>query len=116
MDLQLPGIQRPRGHPHHSRQRNPTARIIVLTIYDGGRGYLPRAAGGGGDLSAQEHAVGRPRAERFVEVHEGKRPMPAEVALRLSLRDKELPLTPRELQVLELLAAGKRTKEDGAIS
>lgn len=44
-------------------------------------------------------------------MHAGKHPIPAEIAARLSARAAQDALTPREVEVMKLIAAGKRNKE-----
>jgi DNA-binding NarL/FixJ family response regulator len=45
------------------------------------------------------------------EVHAGGQPMDPEVKARLSERSAQPPLTPREIEVLNLVAQGHRNKE-----
>ena len=49
------------------------------------------------------------------DVHTGKRPIAPDIAARLSARENEPTLSPRETEVLKLLAAGMRNKEIGAM-
>lgn len=55
--------------------------------------------------------------QRMVEsiraVHGGGQYFPPEIVSRLAERDKHLKLSPRELMVLEMIAAGKSNKEIG---
>lgn len=84
---------------------DPEARIIVLTTYDGdedvhralsagARGYLLK------DMMRTE-LIGVIRA-----VHRGHRGIPAPVAARLAEHTPRIGLTPRELEVLRLVADG----------
>jgi DNA-binding NarL/FixJ family response regulator len=45
------------------------------------------------------------------EVHSGERPIPSEVAARLEVRKTQPSLTPREVDVVRLIAQGMRNKE-----
>jgi DNA-binding NarL/FixJ family response regulator len=94
------------------RREYPTARIIVLTTYDGdediyralqagARGYLLK------DMSGDE------LMEAIRTVHAGRSRIPALVAQRLADRVGGQDLTGRELEVLKLIVAGKSNKEIG---
>src|SRR5258708_26965007 len=50
-------------------------------------------------------------AETIRGVHGGKRRLPAAVAQKLAEKRADEPISPRELEVLSLMAAGKRNKE-----
>ncbi len=55
--------------------------------------------------------------ETIRSVHAGKRRLPAEVAQKLAEHMADEPISARELDVLSLMAAGKRNKEiAGALS
>ena len=45
------------------------------------------------------------------EVHTGKRPIPSDVAATLAARQAQPSLTPREVEVVRLIAEGLRNKE-----
>jgi len=49
--------------------------------------------------------------ETIRSVHAGKRRLPAAVAQKLAEHMADEPISPRELDVLSLMAAGKRNKE-----
>jgi DNA-binding NarL/FixJ family response regulator len=112
MDLQMPrmnGVLALRAIRHEQ----PNARIVVLTIYNrdedihkaieaGAAGYLLK------DLVPEDLI----RVIR--EVHAGNAVIPPEIAAALEARAGQPSLTYRELQVLELLARGKRNKEIAA--
>jgi DNA-binding NarL/FixJ family response regulator len=109
MDLQLPGMTGLQTI-HAIRALDPDARIIVLTMYDGDQDIY---------RSLQAGAVtyvlkGVPSAElvRVVrEVQAGRRPMSAAVSTRLAEHVTEPRLTPREVDVLRVMARGFRNKE-----
>jgi DNA-binding NarL/FixJ family response regulator len=112
MDLQLPrvnGLQAIRAIRH----AQPDARIVVLTMYHGDEDiYRALQAGAVGYLLKDTVPEDLIRVIR--EVHAGQRAIPPDVAATLAARAKQPALTLRELQVLELLATGKRNKEIAA--
>lgn len=91
----------------------PDAKILVLTSLEGdadidralavgASGYIVKGAG-------REELVRAVRA-----IHAGKKHVPAEVAQKLVEHFASEKLTLRELEVLTLMARGKRNKEIGA--
>jgi DNA-binding NarL/FixJ family response regulator len=109
MDLQLPdmgGVDAIRT----IRRLNANARIIVLTMYKGDED-IHRAidAGAMTYLLKDTLADDLPRIVR--EVHEGRRPLPPDVVARLEERAASPTLTSREVEVMRLVAAGRRDKE-----
>ncbi len=84
---------------------NPSARIIVLTTYDGDEDiHRALAAGARGYIlkdMMRTDLLGVIRA-----VHRGQRGIPAPVAARLAEHTPRIGLTPRELEVLRLVADG----------
>jgi len=112
MDLRLPKMNGVDAIAR-IRQESPGARIIVLTTYDGdediyralqagARGYLLK----GMDLAELTEAVRT--------VHAGKSRIPSRVAEKLAERMSGATLTARELEVLQLIVAGKSNKDIGA--
>ena len=92
------------------RAEFPEARVIMLTTYDGDsdiRGAL--AAGASGYLL--KDVEGDELVLAIRAVHAGRRYLPAEVAQRLAERSATPELTPRELEVLELLVKGLSNKQ-----
>jgi two-component system NarL family response regulator len=88
------------------------ARILVLTTY-GGDENIHRAleAGARGYLikdTADERLFTAIRA-----IHEGRRYLPAELAVELAEQGPRIDLTDREKEVLGLMARGLRNKEIG---
>jgi DNA-binding NarL/FixJ family response regulator len=109
MDLQLPdmgGVDAIRT----IRQIDADARIIVLTMYKGDED-IHRAidAGAMTYLLKDTLADDLPRIVR--EVHEGRRPLPPDVVAKLEERAASPTLTSREVEVMRLVAAGRRDKE-----
>jgi two-component system NarL family response regulator len=95
------------------RLHEPLARIVVLTMYDGEE-YIHKAleAGAASYLfkdTVSDHLVGVIR-----DVHEGRCTLPPDVEARLAERAGNAHLTPREVQVVGLIAQGMRNKEIAA--
>jgi len=109
MDARMPvtdGIQALRK----IRAEFPAARIIMLTTYDdeedvyralqsGAQGYILKKASQS-ELVAAIH-----------QVHEGGRCVPAAMAQSFEARSAQADLTPRQVEVLELLAKGMSNKD-----
>lgn len=111
MDLRLPdmsGIEATR----FIRAACPEARIIALTSYDGDQDiYKALDAGVRGYLLKDMVHTEIIRAIRVV--HAGKRFIPSEVTDSLNGYFPEVALTPREVEVLGLVARGFGNKEVG---
>ncbi|HMF76968.1 MAG TPA: response regulator transcription factor [Bryobacteraceae bacterium] len=111
MDLRLPdrsGIETTRL----IRNEFPEAKIIALTSYDGDQDiYRALEAGVRGYLLKEMVHTEVVRAIRIV--HSGKRFIPFEVSQQLSGFFPEVALTPREIEVLSLVARGFGNKEVG---
>jgi DNA-binding NarL/FixJ family response regulator len=106
MDLQLPGM---RGTDAIAaiRRLDPQARIIVLTMY-GGDEDIFRAIHAGAASYLLKDALSNELVSIVRRVSAGERPIPPVIAERLASR---IGLSPREVDILELIAAGKRNKE-----
>jgi DNA-binding NarL/FixJ family response regulator len=113
MDLRLPdssGIEVTR----QIRGEFPEARIIALTSYDGDQDiYRALEAGVRGYLLKEMVHTEIVRAIRIV--YSGKRFIPSEVTDQLSGFFPEVALTPREIEVLSLVARGFGNKEVGDV-
>ena len=111
MDLRLPdksGIETTR----EIRREFPSARIIALTSYDGDQDiYRALEAGVRGYLLKEMVHTEVIRAIRIV--HAGKRYIPQEVSEQLVGFFPEVALTPREVEVLTLVARGLGNREVG---
>jgi DNA-binding NarL/FixJ family response regulator len=109
MDLRLPGrngIETTR----EIRAEFPAAKIIALTSYDGDQDiYRALEAGVRGYLLKEMVHTDVIRAIRIV--HAGKRFIPHEVSQQLNEFFPEVALTPREIEVLTLVARGFGNKE-----
>ena len=104
MDLRMP-VMDGLTATHAILADDPDARIIVLTTYDGDEDiHRALAAGARGYLlkdMMRTDLLGVIRA-----VHRGQRGIPAPVAARLAEHTPRIGLTPRELEVLRLVADG----------
>jgi DNA-binding NarL/FixJ family response regulator len=111
MDMRLPdtsGIETTRA----IREEFPAARIIALTSYDGDQDiYRALEAGVRGYLLKEMVHTEVVRAIRIV--HAGKRFIPQEVSEQLIGFFPEVALTPREVEVLTLVARGLGNREVG---
>jgi DNA-binding NarL/FixJ family response regulator len=109
MDLRMPhmdGIETSR----QIRLEFPDAKIIALTSFDGDQEiYRALEAGVRGYLLKEMVHTEVVRAIRMVQA--GKRLMPPEVAERLTDYFPKAALTPREVEVLTLVAGGLANKE-----
>jgi two-component system NarL family response regulator len=92
------------------RQADPTAKIIVLTMYEGDEDiYHALQAGAMGYLL--KDSVSQDLLRVIREVSQGKRSIPPQLAAKYESRINQRTLSTRELEVLELLAKGQRNKE-----
>ncbi len=109
MDLQLPG-QSGVEAMKAIRREDPEARILVLTTFDGDAD-IQRAleAGARGYLLKSVRRAILIEAVRAVDA--GRRYLPPATAARLVEAMESERLTPRELDVLKLLAEGQRNRE-----
>jgi DNA-binding NarL/FixJ family response regulator len=112
MDLQMPaltGIEAIIG----IRGEFPDARIIVLTTYDGDIHAMRalRAGARGYLLKGQVH---RELADAIRAVHAGQKRIPPDLAVTLAEHAMDEGLTPREIEVLRLIAGGNANKEIAA--
>lgn len=95
------------------REKVPDARIVILSTYDGDENvYQSLRAGAKGYL--RKDASRDSLVECIHSVYEGKSWVPPSMALKLADRVSESELSPRELEVLQLMVNGKTNKEIGA--
>jgi two-component system NarL family response regulator len=95
------------------RKEFPTARIVVLTTYDGDEDiYRALQAGASGYLL--KGMLAEELLEAIRAVNAGLRRIPAAVAERLAVRMGGPGLTSRELDVLALIVKGNSNKEIAA--
>ena len=111
MDLRLPRMNGVEAITR-IREGNPQARIVVLTTYDGDEDiYRALQAGAKGYLLKGMDLAELSEAIRTV--HAGKTRIPPRVAEKLAERMSGSSLTARELEVLQLIVAGKSNREIG---
>lgn len=96
------------------RKINPDARIIVLTMYEGDEDIF-RAHQAGATTYLLKDTLSSDLVRVVREVHGGQRPVLPEVQARLSERASMPTLTPREVEVIQLISQGLRNKEVGAM-
>jgi DNA-binding NarL/FixJ family response regulator len=87
----------------------PSARIIVLTTYTGDVQVL-RALKAGARAYILKGHVHRELLETIRAVHAGKKRIPPEIAAELADHATEDELSPREIEVLRLIAGGNANK------
>jgi DNA-binding NarL/FixJ family response regulator len=92
------------------RDKSPNARIIVLSSHEGDVD-IQRALEAGAQGYVVKGIVREELLETIRSVHAGKRRLPAAVAQKLAEHMADDPISPRELEVLSLMATGKRNKE-----
>ena len=109
MDLQLgamSGVQAIKA----IRAEAAHARILALTMYQGDEDIY-RALEAGAAAYVLKDSLSEDLLRVIREVHSGRAPVNANVEAQLLARAERPRLTPRELQVLELVAAGMRNKK-----
>ena len=109
VDLQLPDMS---GFDliKKIKDKSPNARIIVLSSHEGDVD-IQRALEAGAQGYVAKGIVRGELLETIRSVHAGKRRLPAAVAQKLAEHMADEPISARELEVLSLVAAGKRNKE-----
>jgi DNA-binding NarL/FixJ family response regulator len=112
MDLQMPEMH---GLDAISiiRSEFPDARIVVLTTYTGDVQVL-RALKAGARAYLLKDTLHRELLETVRAVHAGKKSVSAEVSFQLAEHATDDALTPGEIRVLRLIAAGNANKEIAA--
>jgi DNA-binding NarL/FixJ family response regulator len=92
------------------KDKAPNARIIVLSSHEGDVD-IQRALEAGAQGFVAKGIVREELLETIRSVHAGKRRLPAAVAQKLAEHMADESISPREREVLSLMAAGKRNKE-----
>jgi DNA-binding NarL/FixJ family response regulator len=109
VDLRLPDIS---GFEliKKIKDKAPQARIVVLSSHEGDVD-IQRALEAGALGYVAKGIVRDELLEIIRSVHAGKRRLPAAVAQKLAEHIADETISPRELEVLSLMAAGSRNKE-----
>ena len=112
MDLRIPGLN---GIDAIGGivEKFPRARIIVLSTY-GGDENIFRAFQAGARAYFLKDIKGQDLVDAIRAVHGGQRVVPPEIASQLAERAPLTALSPREMEILTLVARGKSNKEIGA--
>ncbi|MGA3096783.1 MAG: response regulator transcription factor [Bryobacteraceae bacterium] len=112
MDLRIPGLN---GIDAISGivEKHPRARIIVLSTY-GGDENIFRAFQAGARAYFLKDIKGQDLVDAIRAVNSGQRVVPPEIASQLAERVPLTSLSPREMEILILVAKGKSNKEIGA--
>jgi DNA-binding NarL/FixJ family response regulator len=112
MDLSLPGMSGLEAIAA-IRGADPTARIVVLTMYKGDED-IHRALEAGAKAYVLKTTVSDDLVRVLRDVYAGARPMSPDIASSLATRATSAPLTNRERSVISLMAQGMRNKEIAA--
>jgi len=109
MDLQMPDLD---GVEAIRRIQGefPGAKFIVLTTYTGDAQVL-RALRAGAQAYILKGLVNRELLDTIRAVHAGQKRIPPEVAKELADHATDDELTPREIDVLRLIASGNANKQ-----
>ncbi|MCK6681267.1 MAG: response regulator transcription factor [Thermoanaerobaculia bacterium] len=109
MDMRLPGMSGDEA-TRFIRREDPRARILVLTTYDGDV-HIQKALEAGAAGYLLKDAPRDVIIEAIRCVARGERFLPAALERKLQAGAAEAALTPREIEVLQLLAKGLRNQE-----
>jgi len=108
MDLRLPdmnGIAATAG----IREHRPDAKVLMLTTFEGDA-EVQRALAAGARAYVLKSSSPEELVNAIRHVHAGKKYLPSELAIELAQHVGEA-VTPREISILKLIAAGNRNKD-----
>jgi len=95
------------------RRYDPRARVVVLTMHNGEE-YIHRALEAGAASYVLKDTLSDNLVGTIRDVYEGRSTLAPDVEARLAERAGNAHLTPREVQVVELISQGMRNKEIAA--
>jgi DNA-binding NarL/FixJ family response regulator len=108
MDLRLPDMSGIAATAS-IREHRPNARVMILTTFEGDV-EVQRALAAGACAYALKSTSPEELVSAIQQVHAGKHYLPAQLAVDLAQHLGEA-VTPREVSVLKLIAAGNRNKD-----
>jgi len=111
LDIQMPGMGGIEALIS-IRADAPEARVIILTTY-GGDVLAQRALAAGAFAYVLKGSVRKDLLDTIRAVHQGRRRVAADVASTLAAHRGEEALSPREIEVLKLVAGGSSNREIG---
>ncbi len=111
MDLQMPGMTGVDAIIA-IRREFPDARIIVLSTYTGDVQVM-RALKAGASGYLLKNQVPQELLDTIRSVHAGRKTVSPDVSVELATHAMDDPLTPAEIDVLRLIAAGHSNKQIG---
>jgi two-component system, NarL family, response regulator len=112
MDLRMPDLSGTEATAA-IRSKYPDARVLVLTTFDNDEDiYQALEAGAIGYLVKDTHSG--PLLETIRAIHAGTYQLPGRVSARFAQRRCAPELSPRELEVLQLITKGQSNKEIAA--
>lgn len=109
IDLRMPGMEGVEVI-ESIRRKYPGAKLIILTTYDTDDD-IDRGLRAGAKAFLLKGVSGQELVDGIREVYHGKMIVAPAVATRLAERLTQVPLTPREMSVLRLVANGRANKE-----
>ena len=109
MDVELPGMSGVEATRAILRE-SPLARVIVLSMHSSADN-ISQALEAGAASYLLKDTISRSLIEVIREVHAGHRRLPEDVARRLAESPPQVDLTPREIEVLALIAKGHSNKQ-----
>jgi DNA-binding NarL/FixJ family response regulator len=112
LDLRMPELDGV-GAIMEIRELDENAQIVVLTTYDGDEDIY-RAIKAGAKAYLLKDTARDALVETVRRVHAGETYLPPQLAAKLAERLSGEALSPREVEVLQRMAAGKSNKEIGA--
>jgi len=95
------------------RRQDARAKLVVLTMHNGEE-YIHRALEAGAASYVLKDTLSDNLVGTIRDVYEGRHTLAPDVEARLAERAGNAHLTPREVQVIELISQGMRNKEIAA--